>query len=94
MPLATALRDPSLGEFPALDTEKKIMELGRSLWERREEIKTRNLQLAPYDAHFNSERFLCQVFYLLQSFVQEHCKNFRKKSDDGNEIEEIDPDFW
>lgn len=70
------------------------MTLTKSLWERRDEIKTRSLQLPPYDAHFNPERYMSQIFFLLQSFVQDHCKNFKKKSEDGKEIEEIDPDFW
>ena len=88
-------RVETLGAFPVLDVEKQIMELVEKLWAQREAIRDSYLQLPPYEAHYNPERYKTQVFFLLQNFVMEQCNNFKKKPEGEEEAEnEANIDDW
>ena len=73
-------RTAKVGPYPALKSENRIFSLVERLWQQRDTLKTRSLQLPPYEAQINPERIKEQVFYLLQDYVGDHCNVFKPKA--------------
>ena len=70
-------RNEQVGPYPTLPSEVRIMQLATKLWEQRAATKTRLLKQAPYEAHYNPERYREQLNFLIITYVAEHCSNFR-----------------
>ncbi len=76
--------------YPALDNQKRIFDLVTKLWEQRDAIAAKFLQLPPYDSHYNNDRIKENVAFLLQSYVSEFTNIFKpvEKADGEEDAEE------
>ena len=51
--------------YPALDCQKKIYSLVYKLWQKRDQIAAKILQVPPYEVHFSPDRLKEQVILLI-----------------------------